>query len=104
MTADIGYQVDPAALRTHAGTAHDESVRVAAFSKRMRMLTCPSADLLGEHADIAAAYGGFLAAWVEEFELTSQALAETSTKLAASADQYGTQDSLHAGAFDRAVR
>lgn len=104
MTADIGYQVDTTALHTHAGTAQDQAVRVADYPKRMRMLTCPGEDLLGEHADIAAAYGSFLGAWVEEYELTSQALAETSTKLDASATQYGTQDQLHAGAYDRAVR
>ena len=104
MTADIGYQVDTTALHAHAGTAQDQAVRVAEYPKRMRMLTCPGEDLLGEHADVAAAYGSFLDAWVEEFELTAQALAQTSTKLDASATQYGTQDGLHAGAYDRAVR
>ncbi|HEY7593492.1 MAG TPA: hypothetical protein VH969_10090 [Actinophytocola sp.] len=104
MTVDTGYQVDPTALHKYAGTAQDEAARIAGYPTRMRMLTCPSADVLGEHADIAAAYGGFLNAWVEEYELTSQALAETSTKLDASATQYGTQDRLHADSFDRAVR
>ena len=104
MTVDTGYEVATTGLQTHAGTANDQAVRVADYPKRMRMLTCPSEDLLGEHADVAGAYGSFLNAWVEELELTSQALAETSTKLAASADQYGTQDELHADQFDRAVR
>ncbi len=104
MTADTGYRVDPTALATHAGTAQDQAVRVADYPKRMRMLTCPGEDLLGEHGGVAAAYGSFLNAWVEEFGLTSQALAEASTKLETSATQYGTQDELHAGEFDRAVR
>jgi hypothetical protein len=104
MTADTGYQVDTTALHGHAGTAQEQAVRVAGYPRQLRMLTCPGEDLLGEHADIAAAYGGFLNAWVEEYELTSQALAETSSKLDTSATQYGTQDRLHAGAFDRVVR
>jgi hypothetical protein len=103
MTADTGYQVDTAALRTHAGTAQEQAVRVAGYPKQLRMLTCPSADLVGEHADIAGAYGSFLGAWVEEYELTAQALAETSTKLDTSATQYGTQDRLHADGFDRVL-
>ncbi len=104
MTADTGYQVDTAALGARAGTAQDQAGHVADYPKRMRMLTCPGEDLLGEHADVAAAYASFLNAWVEEYELTSRALAETSAKLDTSATQYGTQDGSHAGGFDRAVR
>ncbi|MPZ81947.1 MAG: hypothetical protein GEV28_16760 [Actinophytocola sp.] len=104
MTVDTGYQVNTAGLGTHAGTVHDQSVRVAAYPKAMRQLQCPSENLLGEHADVAAAYGSFLNAWVEEFELTSKALEETGVKLDASAEQYDRLDRLHAGDFDRAVR
>jgi hypothetical protein len=103
MTVDTGYEVSTAGLHTHAGTAHDQATRVGAYPGQLRVLTCPSEDLLGEHADVAAAYGSFLNAWVEEFELTARALDDTGTKLAASATQYGEQDRLHAGEFDTVV-
>jgi hypothetical protein len=100
----MGYQVSTTALSGHAETAHDQSVQVAVYPKQLRGLRCPSEDLLGDHADVAGAYASFLNAWVEEFDLTSAALEETSGKLAVSAQQYEGLDRDHAGDFDRAVR
>lgn len=104
MTAPPGYQVDTTGLGSQADTAEALCARVAKFPATMRQLQCPSEDLLGSQGGVAGAYGSFLNAWVEEFQLTAKALDELSVKIAASGEQYHELEEHHAGAFDHGER
>jgi hypothetical protein len=96
MTVGGAFEVDPQALLGVSGTAHEQAERVRGFVKSMRMLTCPSQDVLGEYGGVDTAYGNFLNAWCEEFELTAAALDESSVKLKESAEAYALTDKMHA--------
>lgn len=93
-----GFEVDPNGLVEVAGTVADQVERVRGYVKRLRGTPGPSADLLGEYAGVDAAYGRFLDAWVEEFELTSAALAESAGRLRDSAEAYVRTDEGRFGA------
>jgi uncharacterized protein YukE len=95
MPASGGFTVDPKALAEVAGTAHEQAERVRGYVRSMRAPQCPSAELLGEYGGVDAAFGRFLNAWAEEFELTANALDESGVKLAESAKAYTHTDKLH---------
>jgi hypothetical protein len=96
MTVGGAFEVDPQALLGVSSTAHEQAEQVRGYVKSMRMLTCPSPDVLGEYGGVDTAYGSFLNAWCEEFELTAAALDESSVKLKESAQAYARTDKVHA--------
>lgn len=99
MPASGGFEVDPSGLVEVSGTAHEQAERVRGYVKAMRAPQCPSQDLLGEYGGVDTAFGSFLNAWVEEFELTAGALDESSVKLAESAEAYSRIDKVRAEGF-----
>lgn len=96
MTVGGAFEVDPQGLLEVSGKVHEQAEQVRGYVKSMRMLVCPSQDVLGEYGGVDTAYASFLNAWCEEFELTASALDESSVKLKESAEAYARTDKVHA--------